>query len=118
MAPDDPADGANRFRQSLLETDALTLQFPRTAIVGDDAFITSFQALRAQASREVSGREGRPALDAIFQGAITRKARNKAIEIALRERYAAAEIARYLGLHPSTVSRIASDADLVQRARA
>jgi len=65
----------HRFRQSLLETDALALQFPRTVIVGDDAFITRFQALRAQASREVPGREGRPALDTIFQGAVTRKAR-------------------------------------------
>jgi REP element-mobilizing transposase RayT len=117
IAPDDPADGANRFRQSLLETDALALEFPRTAIVGDDAFIRRFQALRARASREVPGREGRPSLEAVFHGAITRKARNKAIETALRERYAAAEVARYLGLHPSTVSRIASDAGLVPRAR-
>jgi REP element-mobilizing transposase RayT len=116
-APEDPADGPNRFRLSLMQTDVLALQFPRAAIVGDEAFITRFRALRARASREVPGREGRPSLDAVFQGAITRCARNKAIETALRERYAAAEVARYLGLHPSTVSRIASDAGLEPSAR-
>src|SRR6187402_2242936 len=36
VAPDNPADGPNRLRRSLMETDALALRFPRTAIVGDD----------------------------------------------------------------------------------
>jgi len=108
MAPDDPADGPNRFRRSVDETDADALQWPRTAIVGDDVFIARLQQFR-QAGREIPRREERRTLDAIFQGAFTRSSRNGAIDVALRERYAAAEIARYLGLHPSTISRIASD---------
>ena len=109
MAPDDPADGPHRFRRSVDETDADALQWPRTAIVGDDVFIDRLQQFRAEAGREVPRREGRRTLDAIFQGAFTRSSRNEAIAAALRERYAAAEIARYLGLHPRTISRIASD---------
>jgi transposase-like protein len=37
---------------------------------------------------------------------VTRAARNAAIVTALQERYALAEIARYLEVHPSTVSKI------------
>ena len=53
-------------------------------------------------------REGRRTLEAIFHGAVTRVARNTAIVAAFRERYALAEIARYLEIHPSTISKIVS----------
>lgn len=111
VAPDDPADGLNRLRDSLTDVDAGAVQFPRAAIVGDDEFVAGFHSIIAQAHREMPRKTGRRALKAIFNGAITRAERNRAMETALRERYAASEIARYLGLHPSTVSRITSVID-------
>jgi len=108
VAADDPTEGRNQFRRSVLEVDALALQLPRTAILGDDAFVARFQPYCAHASREVPRREGRRTLDAIFHRAVTRVARNTAIVTAFRERYALAEIARYLEVHPSTISKIVS----------
>ena len=80
----------------------------REAILGDDAFVARFEPYRAGASREVPRREGRRALEAIFRGAVTRAARDAAIVTAFLERYALAEIARYLEVHPSTVSKVVS----------
>jgi hypothetical protein len=59
-------------------------------------------------SREVPRREGRRTLDAISSGAVTRAARDGAIVAAVREGYPLTEIARYVALHVSTVSRIVS----------
>lgn len=106
VSPDDPQDGANRFRQSVLQADASALRLPRDAILGDDTFVARFQPYRTSASREVPRRDGRRALEAIFGGAVTRAARNAAVVAAFRERYALAEIARYLEVHSSTVSKI------------
>jgi REP element-mobilizing transposase RayT len=107
VSPGDPADGPNRFRQSVLEADAHAV-LPRDAILGDDAFVARFQPCRAQASREVPRREGRRTLEAIFRGAVTRTGRNAAIVTASLERYPLAEIARFLQVHPSTVSKVVS----------
>lgn len=108
VSPDDPLDGANRLRQSMLESDVSALRLRRDAILGDDVFVARFQPYRAGASREVPRREGRRDLEAIFRGAVTRAARNAAIVTAWRERYALAEIARYLEVHPSTVCKVVS----------
>jgi hypothetical protein len=106
-APDNPARGAQRFRDAVMSGDGEESSLPRGAILGDDEFIARLQVLRRRASREVPRREGRRSLDDIFRGAQTRKARDLAIAVASRERFAFAEIGRYLGLHTSTVSRIA-----------
>jgi putative transposase len=111
VAPDDPAAGPKRLRDSLTDVDAGAVQFPRAAIVGDDEFVARFHSIIARAHRERPLSAGRRTLDAIFNGAITRAERNRAMETALRERYAASEVARYLGLHPSTVSKITSVMD-------
>ena len=108
VAPDHPADGPNRLRESLTDVDAGTVQFPRAAIVGDDEFVARFHSIIARVNREIPRRAGRRTLDAIFTGAITRHDRNRAMETALRERYRVSEVARFLDLHPSTVSKITS----------
>jgi REP element-mobilizing transposase RayT len=107
-SPDDPENGPNRFRQSVREADVHALHLPRNAILGDDEFVARFQPHRARASREVPRRDGRRALDAIFRDAVTRAARNAAILTAFRERYPLAEIARFLDLHSSTISKVVS----------
>ena len=45
----------------------------------DDEFVARFQPYRTAASREVPRRDGRRPLAAIFDGAVTRAARNAAI---------------------------------------
>ena len=111
VAPDDPADGPKRLRDSLTEVDAAAVQFPRADIVGDAAFVARFNAVVARAHRERPRKTGRRTLEDIFEGVITRAERNRAMETAVRERYSASEVARYLGLHPSTVSKITSVID-------
>ena len=107
LAPDDRSAGAAQFRARVLAADA-EARLPTGAILGDDDFIASFRTRRAHASREVPRREGRPALEAIFRGAVRRKARDQAIRVAFQERFCITDIARYLELHPSTVSKIVS----------
>lgn len=108
VSPGDPGQGPYLFRQLVLQTDAPTLRLPRDAILGDNAFVARFQPYHARASREVPRREGRRALDAIFRGAVTRTARNTAMATAVREGYSIADIARYLEVHRSTVSKLVS----------
>ena len=104
--PDNHATAVERFRAMVTESGADTHTLPADAILGDDAFVARFRAHRARASREVPRRQGRLSLDAIFQGAVTRAGRNAAIVTAFGERYAIAEIARYLDLARPTVSKL------------
>ena len=106
----DPTDGAKCFREFVLGVNARRLRIPRDAVLGDERFVARFQPYRAHASREVPRREARRALAVIFRGAITRVARDAGIVEAFRERYPLADIARYLDLHPSTISKIAARA--------
>lgn len=106
LAPGDPSVGAARFRDCVSAVDTEPPRLPAAAILGDDDFIAAMQARRGRVSREVPRRECRRSLDAIFRGAISRPARDHAIVVAYRERFAMAEIARYLELHPSTVTKI------------
>ena len=108
LSAGDPADRAKRYREFVLDRDARFLRLPEDAILGDEAFVARFKALRARVSREIPRAQGRPTLDAIFRAAITRPARNAAVVVAFRERYVLAEIARYLDVHPSTISKIVS----------
>jgi REP element-mobilizing transposase RayT len=80
----------------------------RLPVIGDPAFVERFEEFRQRASREVPRRERqvRPALDTMFAGALTRAERNASAERAHTVGYPIATIARYLGLHPSTVSKM------------
>jgi putative transposase len=109
ISPNDPENATNEFRRSVLMGDASSLRLPRTAIIGDDAFIARILASRAHVSTEVPRREGRRTLSTIFDGAVTRGRRNAAIVTAFRERYSLAEIARFLDVHRTTVSRIVAN---------
>lgn len=88
----------------------------RGALLGSDAFVErlSPRLEGAAAQREVPRRERcahRESLDAIFNPQIlaNRPARNERIREATRARtYTAAEIGRHLGLHYSTVAKIAA----------
>ena len=102
----DSADGEHRFRRTLVGEDGGAWQLPRASVIGDDAFIASLQRYRTRAGREVPRHDARRSLEAIFRGAVTRAARNAAVITAFRERFAVAEIARHLEVHPSTVSKI------------
>jgi REP element-mobilizing transposase RayT len=104
----DAGQAVTRYRVFVLKADARLTRLSEEAILGDEAFVARFQPSRALASREVPRREGRRPLDVFFRGAITRTARNAGVIAAFRERYALAEIARYLEVHPSTISRIVS----------
>ena len=104
--PDNHAAAVDRFRALVAGSGADTPPLPAEAIIGDDAFVARFRAHRAHVSREVPRRQGRLSLEAIFQGAVTRASRNAAIATAVGERYAIAEIARYLGLTRPTVSKL------------
>jgi DNA-directed RNA polymerase specialized sigma24 family protein len=81
---------------------------PRSPVIGDDEFVARFKAWAARANREVPRREReleRRSLDALFAGAVTREARNACMAGAYRQGYPMAQIARYLGVHYSTVSK-------------
>jgi putative transposase len=88
----------------------------RGALLGSDAFVErlSPRLEGAAAQREVPRRERcahRESLEAIFtpQVVASRAARNERIREATRARaYSAAEIGRHLGLHYSTVAKIAA----------
>jgi putative transposase len=106
VSPDNPADGRRQFRRHVMSPDT-GAPLSRAAIIGDDAFVAKFQPYRRR-HPEVVRRDARRGLEAIFAGAITRHARDAAIMEAFNERYALADIARYLDLHPSTVSKVVS----------
>lgn len=117
----EPARASMRFQEFV--QDGMRAASPWSALQGQ-VFLGSEQFAermgRALAhvpvSREVSRADrlvGRPALEAVFTTAVEdRERRNLAIvEAHTVHGYSLAEIARYLGLHYSTVSRIANAAD-------
>jgi len=105
-APGEPTDAPAGFRQFVRSVDGDDVPLSRGAILGDDEFVARFRPYCERASREIPRATGRRALTAIFQGAVSRTARNAAVMIAVRERYTIADIARFLEVHPSTVSKI------------
>jgi putative transposase len=107
VAPDDPREGINQFRRYVMEPAAHTQRLPSDAILGDDMFVAQLQPYRSL-SREIPRHAGRRSLDTIFVGTVTRAARDAAIVTAYRERFTMSEIGRYLGLHPTTISRVLS----------
>ena len=77
-------------------------------ILGDTAFAGRFATHARVASREVpwSERSAPLSLDSTFRSAHGRPARNAAIARAHADGFHLAAIGRFVGLHPSTVSRI------------
>lgn len=102
----DSSQAATRYREFVAQENAQTTRLSDEAILGDEAFVAQFQAYRARASREVPSREARLPIEAFFRGAVTRAARNAGVVAAFQARYALTDIARYLEVHPSTISRI------------
>jgi putative transposase len=92
---------------------------PRLAVLGDDQFRQRFVTQRAGASLEVPARDRvvRPGLEYLFAGAVTRQARIQAIRRARSEGYLEREIAHYLGVHETTVSRLCGGMRLGQGRR-
>ena len=111
---DDASAERSRFRDLVVKTDPDVERLPVAMILGDDIFVERFRAHRTRVSREVRRRDGRPTLESIFRAAATRTARDRAILTAYGERFTLAEIARFLELHPSTVSKVVSGGQSVK----
>jgi DNA-binding NarL/FixJ family response regulator len=83
-------------------------------VLGDDFYVARFQSAIERACSEVPRRSrqlgARIPLGALFSGRGTRATRNTQIIEAHGQGYAMAEIARYLRIHYSTVSKIIADA--------
>lgn len=106
---DGPAESAvARYRQFVSEDGAGQSPLPPSPVVGSAEFVERFHAFREAASQEVPRRERlvRPALDRLFAGAVTRAARDRCAMEAFAVGYRMAEVARFLDVHPSTVSKM------------
>jgi putative transposase len=106
---DGPIESAvERYRQFVMAEGADQSRMPSSPVVGSVEFVERFESLRAEASREVprNERQTRPPLDGLFAGAITRAARDRCATGAYSAGYRMAEVARFLDVHPSTVSKM------------
>jgi len=104
--PGTPLDGRSGFRRFVQAVAGDDVPLSREVILGDDEFVSRFRPYRERAGREIPRATGHRALTAIFDGAVTRARRDAAVMTAVRERYTIADIARFLEVHPSTVSKI------------
>lgn len=104
----EPGRAVARYRRFVENVTADAEPFPDSAVVGDETFVQRFDAPRARASAEVPRRvrEERPALDRIFAGATTQAAREACAAEAFRSGHSMATVARFLQVHPSTVSKM------------
>ncbi len=111
-----------RYREFVAANSDRTSVLPSTQpVLGCEAFIKRFEPWAAHASKEVPQRERRLTqlpLATLFRGAATRARRNAQIAEAYRHGYSMAEIARFLEVHYSTISKaIAGFADRVESTR-
>jgi REP element-mobilizing transposase RayT len=114
--PSDRHEATRDFRAFVApggeEIGPLPRDWSNRPILGDDAFVERFRGpLRAKADiREIARRErfaARPPLDRIFPDPDSGLERNERIESAvLMHGYRAVDVARFLGIHDSTVSKI------------
>ena len=104
----DAGTAARRFREFVAENQAKGARIPRDRFLGDDVFVERFKGERESAGREVPRieRESPPALATLFAGMARREERNIRAVKACALGYSIVEIARYLGLHTCTVSKI------------
>jgi putative transposase len=106
---DDPEAAMANYRQFVAESDPEPL--PSGPVVGDDEFVERFGALRKGTPREDQPRcrlapQDLPPLDKIFAGATTRAAVHGRVLYARVRGHSMGAIARYLGVDPSTVSKL------------
>jgi len=97
-----------RYRAFVMSEAGHEASLPARLVLGSEAFLQQFSEWREEASREVPQRERRvsPPLETVFQGAATRATRDRRVIEAFASGYSMAAIARFLEVHPSTVSRI------------
>jgi hypothetical protein len=98
----------SRYRQLVGADEASTAGLPGDPVLGDVRFVEGLRGWRERASFEVPRRERetRPPLEAIFSGPPTRAVRAAQSAEAYTVGYTMAEIAHYLQVHPSTISRM------------
>jgi REP element-mobilizing transposase RayT len=108
MGDESPATGARRFHEWVLGTDAASAQLSRCRILGDEAFVAYIKTLCPVASCEAPNDEKQRTLASIFDGMNTRSLRNQAVAVAAAEQFTLTDIARFLKLDVSTVSKIVS----------
>lgn len=87
-------------------------KLPSESVLGTGAFTARFAEIRDQASLETPFRHDRrtaPPLEELFRDSVTRAQRCLAAARAGSHGYTAEEIARFLGIHRSTASRMITD---------
>jgi len=117
---DGPAESAvERYRQFVSADGADQSRLPPSPVVGSVEFVERFQSCRDGASREVprSERQVRPPLDRLFADAMTRASRDGCAAEAFAIGYRMAEVARFLDVHPSTVSKMIERHKRLSRSR-
>jgi putative transposase len=98
---------ARAFRAFVASSAADEGDLPDGPVLGDAEFVARFRPRARLASREVPGAERhlRPALADVFAGAVTRTERAACMARACALGFSRAEVARFLGVHPATVSK-------------
>jgi putative transposase len=114
-------DTWRRYRDFVAMGDAGPL--PKDAVLGDEAFVERFREPRSRASSEVPERDRltKPTLTSLFAAAFVADAREVAAAAAHAAGYSLKEIAFFLGVHYTTVSkmiaRAAARRSVTQRTR-
>jgi putative transposase len=103
-------DVAARYRAFIVALEAPALRLPADRILGDREFVERFGPIASHAPAEVPRYERllTLSLDRIFSGAVRPEHRAAAAAAAHRNGYTLVEIARFLGIHYGTVSRMIS----------
>jgi putative transposase len=101
---------AARYREFVAPADPHAVVLPPSHVLGDREFVERFRPWRQRASREILRRErqAKPSLDCLFFGAVRREVRSARAAEAFALGYPMAEIARFLRVHPSTISKMTS----------
>ena len=100
-------DRFRRFVEAPPEADGAGIE-PMSSrfIVGEPPFETRVRECGVAVSREVPSEQRAASLESLFTGAITRASRNATMIAAYRQGHSLAAIARFVGLHYSTVSKV------------
>jgi putative transposase len=97
-----------RYREFIDEGSADSRELPRDRILGEQEFVDRLASSRHQISAEVPIRERtpRPELASFFEGALSRAEQGRRAARACRAGFSMAEVARFLTVHYTTVSRM------------
>ena len=108
LASNSTTGAIRKYQKFVGARDAITSQLANEPVLGDAEFTQGLNAWRDHASREVPRRERivRPSLESIFTGALTRAMRAERAGKACSLGYTLADVAEFLEVHPSTVSRM------------